>query len=128
MESDSPPLAAGTGSKLHDMVRAANDLIFMLNNNYRIPARVQLLDCRRQWANIGRMQSDGGLIEHIQHVNEARAERRRQGDPLRFARTQSPQRPIDGQVSNADIREISEPRTNICDERPRDRLLPIRKL
>ena len=50
-----------------------------------LPRSVQLLDRGGERADIGRMQSDRRFVEHVQHVHEARAERRRERHALGFA-------------------------------------------
>ncbi|OPZ93285.1 MAG: hypothetical protein BWY72_02463 [Bacteroidetes bacterium ADurb.Bin416] len=49
------------------------------------------------------MQADAGLIQHIQHPGQARADLARQPDPLRFPARQRPRRPAHRQVVQPDI-------------------------
>ena len=69
MERDSPPLAAGAGPKLYHMICTTNYFIFMLDYDHRISTSVQLLDCRRQRTDVGRMQSNGRLVQHVEHID-----------------------------------------------------------
>ena len=78
--------------------------------------------------DIGRVQADGGLVEHVQHVDQARAERRGEGDALRFAAAEGSQRAIEREVSEADVLQIGQSRAHIFNERLRDLLLPVGQL
>ena len=75
--------------------------------------------------DVGRMQADRRLVEHVEHVHQARAERRRQRDALRFAAAERAQRAIERQIAEPDGFQIAQPRLHLFEHHPADAALPI---
>ena len=65
---------------------------------------------------IARMQADARLVEHEQRVDERRAERRRQVDPLHFAARQRAALPVERQIAEADVAQILEARAHFGEQ------------
>ena len=100
----------------------------MLDDDHRVAAIAQALDRRGERLDVGRMQADRRLIEHVEHVDQARTERRGERDALRLAAAERPQRPVEREISDADVDQVLQPPPHILDQRPGDRLLPLRPI
>ena len=55
------------------------------------------------------MQSDRGLVQHEQRVDQRGAERRGEIDPLHFAAGQGARLAVEVQIAQADIGQIPQP-------------------
>ena len=60
-------------------------------------------------AHIARVQANAGLVQHEQGIDQRRAQRGGEVDPLNLAARQGAALTIQGQVANADVAQILEP-------------------
>ena len=61
-------LHAGTGAEVDDVIRAPHRVFVMLHDHQRVPTRTQFLQRIEQLLIIPRMQTDGRLIEDVEHA------------------------------------------------------------
>ena len=108
LKDDSSAVLAGVGAEFDDQVGPADDLLLVLDDDDRVAALLQLLDRGGERADIGRVQADGWLVEHVEHIDEARAERRGERHALRFAAAERSQRPIERDVAEADVLKVGQ--------------------
>ena len=106
--------------QVHDVVRRAHDQRLVLDHDQRVPARGQVGEDRDQLARVARVETDGGLVEHVEGVGEVRAQRVRELDPLRLAARERAGQPVERQVAEVDALEETEPRSELGEHRPRD--------
>jgi hypothetical protein len=95
------------------MVGPPDDFIFVLDDDHGVAAALQSLDGGRQRRYIGRVQANGRLVKHIQKIDKAGAKRGRQGDALRFARTNASQRSIQGNVTKSHVDQVLQSRLHV---------------
>ena len=72
----------------------------------RSRSRTQRLD---QPVVVALVQADGGLVEHVEHPDEAGADLGGQPDPLRLAAGERPGRPVQGEVVQPDVEQEAQP-------------------
>ncbi len=71
--------------------------------------RREVLDRRDQAADVARVEADRRLVEHVERVDQPRAQRGGQRDPPGLAARERPRRTVERQVVEADPVEIIEP-------------------
>jgi hypothetical protein len=70
-----------------------------------LPDSLQALHDVDHAPHVARMQADRRLVEHEQRVDQRRAERRRQIDPLHFAAGQRARLPIEREIAETDVEQ-----------------------
>ena len=76
---------AGAGAKVDDVVGAAHRFLVVLDNDERVAARLELVQCAEQLLVVAGVQADGRLVQDVEDAAEVRAKLGRQPDPLRLA-------------------------------------------
>ena len=76
---------AGPRAHLDDVIRGANRILVVLDDDHRVADVAQPLERRDHLHVVLRMQPDARLIEHVEHAHEPRADLRRQTNALRLA-------------------------------------------
>ena len=85
---------AGAGPEIDDVIRAADGVFVVLDDHQRVAMFRELGQRVEQHAVVARMQADGGLVEHVTHALQVRAELRREPDALRLAARQRRRRAV----------------------------------
>jgi len=70
---------------VHDIVRRAHRILVVLDHDQRIAEVAQTLERRKQLVVVALVQSDGRLVEDIQHPHQAAADLRGKPDALALA-------------------------------------------
>jgi hypothetical protein len=76
---------AGPRAHVDDAVGRQHDLRIVLDHEQRIAIVAQPVHDLDHAAHVARVQSDRRLVEHEQRIDQRRAERRGQVDPLHLA-------------------------------------------
>lgn len=93
------------GADVDDVVGGANGVFVMFNDNDRV-AQITQVDKRTEQAFvITLVQADGGLIQHVHHANQPRANLARQTNTLRFTAGERLRRTRERQVVQTDVDE-----------------------
>ena len=103
LEDDLAAELAGAGAHLDDLIGRADQRRLVLDDRHRVAAIAQPRDRVDQPRQVGRVQPGRRLVEHVQHAGEIRAERRGERDALRLAAAERAQRPVDGEMPDADV-------------------------
>ena len=74
------------------------------------------------------VQADRGLVEDVEHADQARADLGREPDPLRLAARERRRRALQRQVADADVVEEAQPLVDLAHDQPRDRPLGLGQL
>ena len=106
-------MAAGTGTHVHNKVRGAHGILVMLHHDQGVADVPQVLQGQEQLVVVPLVQTDGGLIQNIQHAHQGRTDLGRQPDPLAFAAGKGARRPGKGQIAQAHIRQELEPGSDL---------------
>ena len=75
----------GPGTQVDHVVGAANGVLVVLDHHQRVAVGGELGERIEQHRIVARMQPDGGLIQHVAHALQVRAELRGEADALRLA-------------------------------------------
>ena len=106
---DDPPAAlARARPEVEDAVGGEHDLRVVLDDDERVAGIPQLLHHVDDAAHVARMQPDRRLVEHEQRVDERRAERGGEVDPLHFAAGERARLAVEGEVAQAHLAEVRE--------------------
>ncbi len=119
---------AGSRADFDDLVRRPQHRFLMLDDDHRVAAIAQSDDGRDQAIDIRRMQADRRLIEHVQHVDQAGAERGGQRHPLRLSAAERAQRAVEREIAEPDGFQIAEPGLHLLEHHAADAPLPRRQL
>ena len=65
-----PATHTGTGAEVDDMVRAAHGIFIMLHHQQRVTTLAQSVQRVQQALIITGMQTDGRLIQHVEHATQ----------------------------------------------------------
>src|SRR5262249_40864587 len=85
-----------------------------------------VLGRRGRGAVVARGEADGGLVEDVEHADQARADLGREPDALALAAREGRRAAIEGQVVEPHVDEESDPRQDLLQDRTRD-LAPARR-
>ena len=96
-------LFAGGGSDVDDPVGVAHDVEFVLDHEQRVARRLQLIERRQQRFGVGRMQTRGRLVQHVDHAEQVGANLRREPQPLQFAGRKGRRAALQRQVAEAEV-------------------------
>ena len=78
----------------------------MFDDEQRIAGIAQALHDRDYAAHIARMQSDGGLVEHEERVDERGAQSGRQINALHLAAGERARLPVEREIAQAHVDEV----------------------
>ena len=120
LENDAAAPLARTGTDLDHVVGRADHRFFMLDDHDRVGPIAELADRFHEAIDVAGMQADRRLIEHVQHVHEARAQRRREGHPPRFAAAERADGAIEREISQPHRFEIAQPQLHLLEHHAAD--------
>ena len=111
---------------LDDVVRRPDGVLVVLHDDDGIADVAQALERRDHLDVVFGMQPDARLVEHVQHSHEARADLRRQPDPLRFAAGERPRAAIEVEIVESDAQQqFQPPRISLSTCRPASAPRPV---
>ncbi len=76
---------AGGRADVDDIVGGQDRVLVMLDHDDRVAEVAQVLQRVEQAGIVALVQADTGLVEHVEHAGQARADLRRQPDALALA-------------------------------------------
>ena len=79
LEDDAAAALARPGADLDHLVGRADHRLFVLDHDHRVAAVAELADGADQAVDVAGMQADRRLVEHVEHVDQARAQGRGEG-------------------------------------------------
>ncbi len=100
---------AGPQPQIDDVVGDRDHVGVVLDDQHGVALVAQLPQDRDEPQVVARMQADGRLVQHVQRVDQRRAQRRGQVDALRLAARQRRRQPVQRQVVQADVAEEAQP-------------------
>jgi hypothetical protein len=100
---------AGPGAEFDDPVRGADEFPLVLDDDHGVAVPGQRGDRLVQSPDVGRVQPDRRLVQHIQHAGGAGPDRRGELDPLPLSGGQRGAGPVESQVAEADVEQRREP-------------------
>jgi hypothetical protein len=104
---DLAAMDAGAGADVEDVIGLADRLLVMFDDDHRVALIAQVLQRRQQPVIVALVQADGGLVEHVEHAGQARADLGGEPDALAFAARERAGVAAERQVFEAHI--VQEP-------------------
>ena len=100
---------AGAGADVEHMIRQTDRVLVMLDHDHGIAEVAQPLQRIEQPRIVALVQADRGLVEHIEHAGQARADLRGEANALAFAAGQRAGGTRQRQVIQADVEQEGQP-------------------
>ncbi len=116
MENELTAALAVAGSEIDDLVRRAHHAFLMLDDDDRIAGVAEAFKDLHQPRGVAGMQADARLVEDVERVDQARAEATRQVHPLRLAAGERAGRPVECEVTEADLVEVTQPLPHFAED------------
>ena len=117
---DFAALDAGTRTELNDRVRSAYGRVVVLHHKHRVAPGLERAQRGDELLVVTRMQTDGGLVEHVGHAHEAGTELGSQPDALCLTAGERGHAPRKGQVTEPHVNKEREPVQQFLHERLRN--------
>ena len=110
------------------MVGGAHGPLVVLDHDHGVAEVAQPLQRRDQARVVALMEADRGLVEDVEHADEARSDLGGQPDPLRLAAREGRRGALERQVAHADVVEEAQPLVDLAQDQPSDLTLGVREL
>ena len=125
-EHELAALLAALRPELHHVVGGADRIEVVLDDEHRVAAVAQPEQQLEQPVHVARVQTDRRLVEHVERVDEMRAERVGEPDALRLAAGERARRAIEREVVEPDVAEEAHAVLRLLEDVRRDLLLERR--
>ena len=99
---------AGARADVDDVVGLQDRVLVMLDHEHGIAEVAQMLERVEQPRVVALMQADGGLVQHIKHAGQPRADLRGEPDALAFAAGKRAGIAAEREIIEADIVEEAQ--------------------
>ena len=66
-----PAAGSGLRAHFHQVVRRGQDARVVIDHHYRVAVGQQVAHDAQQAVDVGRMQADRGLVQHVKHAGGA---------------------------------------------------------
>ncbi len=109
VEHDLPAAFAGARAHVDQPVGGEHDRGVVLDDHQRVARVAQPVHRQHDAVHVARVQADRRLVEHEHGVDERGAKRRRQVDALNLAARERAALPVERQVADADVTEVTQP-------------------
>ena len=109
------------------MIGAVDRLLVVLDHDHGVAQVAQALQRVEQPAVVALVQADGGLVQHVHHAGEPRADLGGEPYPLRLAAGERIGRAVERQVVQAHVHQELQPRHDLVDDPLGDRLFVARQ-
>ncbi len=123
---DLPATPSRARAHVKDVVRAADDLRIVLDDDRGVPALREAAEDREEAARVPRMEPHRGLVEDVERVHQAGTEGGGEIYPLGFARRERARLAAEREVVEADVREVPEAAQDLLPEKGGGLVLFIR--
>src|SRR5207248_5841053 len=98
----------GAGADVDDPVGGADGVLVVLHHDQRVAQVPQPGQRLHQPVVVPLVQTDGRLVQHVQHADQTGPDLGGQPDPLRLATGQRASGPVQGQVVQADVEQEAQ--------------------
>ena len=107
---------AGAGPELEHEVGLRDGGEVVLDHDHRVAAVAQPAQEGEQPVGVARVQADRRLVEHVERVDQPRAERVGERDALRFAAGEGAGLAVEREIAEADVAEEAEPGVELVED------------
>ena len=105
LRHDLAAVDAGAGADVDDVVGRADRVLVMLDDDHGVAEVAQALERDQQPVVVALVQADRGLVEHVEHAGQARADLRGEPDALALAARQRAEARPRREIIEADVDE-----------------------
>ncbi len=98
---------AGLRSEIDDVIAFLDDLGIVLDDDDGILIGAQAMQDLDQTAAVARMQADGRLVEHVERIDQRRADRGGEIDALQLAAGERARLAVEREIFQTDADQIS---------------------
>ena len=123
LRDDMAAMHAGAGADVEHVVGEADGVLVMLDHDHGVAEVAQPLQRFQQARIVALVQADRGLVQHIEHAGQARADLRGQADALALAAGQRAGGARQRQVIEADIEQEGQPLADLLQDARGDLVL-----
>ena len=109
-----PAVLAGAGTELEHEVGLPDRGEVVLDDDHGVAEVAQPAEQREQPVGVARVEPDGRLVEHVERVDQARAQGVGERDALGLAARERARLAIEGEVPEADVARGSASRASSC--------------
>ena len=109
LRDDVAAMHAGAGADVEHVIGEANGVLVMLDHDHGIAEVAQPLQRFQQPRIVALVQADRGLVQHIEHAGQARADLRGQPNALAFAAGQRAGGARQREIIEADVEQEGQP-------------------
>ena len=109
LRDDMAAMHAGAGADIEHMIGEPDGVLVMLDHDHGVAEVAQPLQRFQQPRIVALVQADRGLVQHIEHAGQPRADLRGQPDALAFAAGQGAGGARQRQVIQADVEQERQP-------------------
>src|SRR3990172_1442744 len=118
-EHDLAALLAGLGTEVDDVIALLDDFGIMLDDDDGVLIGAQAMENFHQTPAVAGVQTDGGLVEHIERVDQRRADGGGEIDALEFAAGERAGLAVQRQVFESDADQIAKAAANLVENQAR---------
>ena len=105
---------------VHDIVGAADRVLVMLDHEHGVAEVAQVAQRAEQARIVALMQADGGLVEHVEHAGQPRADLRGEADALALAAGERAGGAREREVLQPDIHQELQSLVDLLQDAPGD--------
>ena len=102
-------------AQVDDVVALLDDLRVVLHHHHGVVVGAEPVEDLHQPVAVPRVQADGGLVQHVQRVDQGRADGGGQVHPLQLAAGERPGLAVEGQVVEAHPHEVVQPAADLVE-------------
>ena len=107
---------AGAGADVDHVVGGEDRILVVLDHEHGVADVAQVLERLQQARVVALVQADGGLVQHVEHAGEARADLRGQPDALALAARQRAGRARQRQIVEPDVDQELQPLADLLED------------
>ena len=105
---------AGARAHVDDLVGRAHHVFVVLDHDHAVADIAQVLQRGNQLVVVALVQADGGLVQHIHHARQARADLRSQANALGLAARERVCAAVQAQIGQAHVIEEQQARGDLA--------------
>ena len=120
LRDEAAAVLARAGADIHDLIRREHGVLVVLDDDQRVADVAQVLERFDEPRVVALVQADGGLVQNIQHADEARTDLRRQPDALCLAAGERARRAGKRQIPKPHVDQKAQARDDLLEDRGGD--------
>jgi len=128
LEDDLSAPFARPGPDLDHLVGRPDHRLLMLDHHHGVAAVAELDDSLDEAVDVARVQPDGRLVEHVEHVDEAGAQRRGKHHAADLAAAEGAHGAVQGQIPQSYCFQIGQPGADLIEHHAAHLTLPVGQL